>query len=90
MSYRERFNGSATYMTLALLFGQLGFVVVFPIVAGAWLGRYLDRWLGTHGLMVIMAILLGVVIGVYEAWALISSILRAQEDTERKQGEPKE
>ena len=89
MSYHERSNGPTTYMAL-FLFGQLGLAVALPIVAGAWLGNYLDTRLGAHGLILITAILLGVVAGVYEAWVLISRILRAQEDAEREQRTPKE
>ena len=62
----------ATLLAQTVFTGTLGLVLVLPIVAGAYLGRWLDgmaqeysvRW--TIGL-----ILLGVIIGACNVWFLI-------------------
>lgn len=67
-------SGPSPYMALALL-GQLGLSVALPIVAAVFLGNYLDRYLGAHGVVLVFALLLGIIAGAYDAWKLIVKVM---------------
>ena len=53
------------------LFGTLGWLIVVPAVAGAFLGRWLDRILGTGITLTAALILIGIVAGGVMAWKRI-------------------
>ncbi|AGB42341.1 Putative F0F1-ATPase subunit (ATPase_gene1) [Halobacteroides halobius DSM 5150] len=57
---------------LALL-SQVGITIIVPIIAGVWLGNYLDQLLGTNILFLILCILSGVFIGFRNAYKLLAS-----------------
>ena len=67
--------GKSVFPALALL-GQLGFTVAVPIVVSVLAGQYLDRRLGTHGLVLAAMILLGIAGGVYGAYRLLAKDIR--------------
>lgn len=89
MRYHDPSDNATTYMALGLL-GQLGLAVALPIVVGAWLGHYLDTRFGTRGLFLLGLLFIGLFAGGYEAWMLISRILRTQEAAEEKDWDSKE
>jgi len=65
---RER----ATLMSQTIFIGTLGLVFVLPVVAGAYLGRWLDSLLAGYSIRwTVSLILLGVIIGMINVYLLI-------------------
>jgi len=50
------------------LVGALGWMIVLPMVGGAYLGLWLDRTLGTNLSFTLALMLLGLVAGGYGVW----------------------
>ncbi len=69
---KERGRNAAA---LALV-GQLGFVVVTPVVVGAMAGVYLDERWGNDGWAVIGGVLIGVASGVAGAYRVVKPYLK--------------
>jgi ATP synthase protein I len=59
-----------------VLVSQLGLTMVLPLVAGVWLGSFLDRWAGTGGLITVGGILLGLVVGITGVYQILKKELR--------------
>jgi ATP synthase protein I len=55
-----------TIKQIALAF-ELPFMLVGPVVLGGAIGYFLDRWLHTKPLLLIVLGILGVVLGVFDA-----------------------
>lgn len=53
------------------LVGSVGWMIILPGVAGAFLGRWLDRVWGTGHQMSLSLLLLGLVIGIYSVWRFL-------------------
>jgi ATP synthase protein I len=65
---RER----STLMSQTVFVGTLGLVFVLPVVAGAYLGRWLDSLLAGYSIRwTVSLILLGVIIGMINVYLLI-------------------
>lgn len=64
-------NDEFSALSAMVLIGQLGLVVVAPIVVGALAGAWLDARLGTGGLFVIALLLLGLGGGLVGAWRIV-------------------
>lgn len=59
----------ATWVGLVLYGGTLGLVFVVPIVAGAYLGRWLDSLvIGYSVRWTVSLIMLGIALGAYNVW----------------------
>jgi F0F1-type ATP synthase assembly protein I len=58
-------------MSAFVLIGQLGLVVIVPVVGGAVAGAWLDARAGTGGLFVIGLLLLGLGGGLMAAWRIV-------------------
>ncbi len=56
-----------TFWHYASLIGVGGWLFVIPIVAGAYLGRYLDKKLGGIS-WTITFIIIGIAVGIYNFW----------------------
>jgi ATP synthase protein I len=57
--------------SLARRFGQvgvLGWTIVVPLLLGLFLGRWLDRLLGTHVLFSAALLMVGAALGLWSAW----------------------
>jgi ATP synthase protein I len=52
----------------------LGFTIVVPIALGAILGSYLDGYLHTRPLFLLLGLLLGLISGIYGAYRLLSRV----------------
>lgn len=52
------------------LMGQLGFTIAVPIALLAILGIYVDGWLHTRPLFILLGLLLGLISGIYGAYRL--------------------
>ena len=59
-------NPGGTAKQIALAF-ELPFILVGPVVLGGAIGYFLDRWLHTKPLLLIVLGILGVVVGVCDA-----------------------
>jgi ATP synthase protein I len=57
--------------SLALM-GQLGLTIALPLLAGALLGNYLDSRNNNTSLFLILGLLLGLIVGIYGAYRLLS------------------
>ncbi len=55
---------------------ELGFNIALPLVAGILTGRYMDKWMGTHGIMLVIMLLLALIIGGYNFYRVISRVLQ--------------
>jgi ATP synthase protein I len=64
---------------------QLGLTMAGSIVFCFFVGRYLDRWLGTKGIMVVIFIVLGVIGGGITAYRQIQDTLSSEtRDSDKK------
>lgn len=52
----------------ASLVGAGGWLFVIPVVGGAYLGRYLDKKMGSGIILTAALIVIGIAIGVYNIW----------------------
>jgi len=51
-------NYKATLKNLALI-SQIGISIITPILLGVFIGQFVDKWLKTEGIFVIIFIILG-------------------------------
>ena len=67
---RERWysEGKPSMMRFVGQIGVLGWIIVAPTLAGLFIGRWIDRWLGTGIFWSAPLLLVGVVIGCWSAW----------------------
>ena len=63
-------GGAVKQIALAL---ELPFLLVAPVVAGGVLGFFLDRWLHTKPILMIVLGILGVVLGIRDVVKLASA-----------------
>lgn len=63
-------GGAAKQIALAL---ELPFLLVAPVVAGGILGYFLDRWLHTKPILMIVLGILGVVMGIRDVVKIASA-----------------
>ena len=63
-----RSEGEPSAMRFVGQIGVLGWIIVAPTLIGLFLGRWIDRWLGTGIFWSAPLLLLGVVIGCWSAW----------------------
>ncbi|MDE2467580.1 MAG: AtpZ/AtpI family protein [Bradyrhizobium sp.] len=64
----SRSEGESLVMRLVGQIGVLGWIIVAPTLIGLFVGRWIDRWLGTGIFWSAPLLLLGVVIGCWAAW----------------------
>lgn len=67
----ERKPPPSAWSSLALV-GQLGFTIAIPIVLCAVVGNYLDGYLHTGHVFVLLGLLLGLIAGIYGAYRLFT------------------
>ncbi|XUM22408.1 AtpZ/AtpI family protein [Bradyrhizobium oligotrophicum S58] len=63
-----RSDGDSSVARFVGQIGVLGWIIVAPTLIGLFVGRWLDRWLGTGIFWSAPLLLLGVVIGCWSAW----------------------
>lgn len=69
---RQAAREQDSWLAQTVHLGTLGLVIVLPIVAGAYLGLWLDRQAtGYSGSWTVTLIVLGVVVGAVNAWLLV-------------------
>ena len=67
---RERWysEGEPSMMRFVGQIGVLGWIIVAPTLIGLFIGRWIDRWLGTGIFWSAPLLLVGVAIGCWSAW----------------------
>lgn len=68
---RERAAGDDPEMSVSRRLAQvgvLGWTIVVPMLLGLFLGRWIDRLLGTHAMFTAALLLLGTGLGLWSAW----------------------
>ncbi len=61
-------RGEKTFWHYASVLGVGGWLFVLPVVAGAYLGKYLDRKLAAGISWTLTCIILGLALGMYNIW----------------------
>jgi ATP synthase protein I len=62
---REGRKGLWHYVVTAC---SIGWLVVLPALGGAYIGRHIDRWLGTQGYWTMSLMMSGLGVGIYWIW----------------------
>jgi ATP synthase protein I len=70
----------------AILVTQLGLSMALSILFCFAIGYYLDKWLNTKGLFILIFIILGVLGGGYNAYRLIMETMNLDEKNKTKDG----
>lgn len=69
---RKAEREQSTLLSQTVFTGTLGLVLVLPIIAGAYLGRWLDAMTATYSVRwTVGMIMLGLIIGVFNVYYLI-------------------
>jgi F0F1-type ATP synthase assembly protein I len=63
---------------------QLGLTMVGCIAFCLWIGRMLDKWIGTRGIFTTVFILLGIVGGAVTAYRQIDDVMKPKKDPDEK------
>lgn len=71
----KKSTGWAENVTLVM---QLGLSMAGSVVFCFWIGRLLDKWLGTKGVFLVIFTLLGVIGGGYLAYRNIMAVLEPE------------
>lgn len=80
LNFKEQ-RTNAEYLALTM---QLGLTMAGSIGLGLAIGYYLDRWLGTKGLLLIVFVLLGVIGGGITCYRQIMDLETDQKPSDRK------
>ena len=59
------------FLKALALISQVGITMVVPVIAGVWLGNYLDELLHTNLVFLLLGVVLGVSAGFRNAYRLI-------------------
>ncbi|MFH1657030.1 MAG: AtpZ/AtpI family protein [bacterium] len=73
---------SKTFYALSLAW-QLGFIIIIPIGGFLFLGVLGDKVLKTKPLFLIIGLLVGIIVTVYEVYHLIVPLIKDKEDKEK-------
>ena len=63
-----RTEGEPSMMRFVGQIGVLGWIIVTPTLIGLFVGRWIDRWLGTGIFWSAPLLLVGVALGCWSAW----------------------
>ncbi len=59
---------------------QLGFLIAVPIAAFLLLGLFADRFFGTYPLFLILGIIVGIAITIYEVYNLLIPLIKKEKN----------
>jgi F0F1-type ATP synthase assembly protein I len=68
----------------AVLFSEIGFVLLFTVLAGILAGYWLDQQLGTVPIFVLIGFAIGGTSGALGCWRLMSRFLAKLDDSDRR------
>ena len=66
------------------LFSEIGFVLLFTVLAGTLAGYWLDQRLGTIPLFVLVGFVVGTGSGAIACWRLMTRFLKRLDDEDRR------
>ena len=66
------------------LFSEIGFVLLFTVLAGVLAGYWLDQRLGTIPIFVLVGFAVGTISGAIGCWRLMSKFLAKMDDDDRQ------
>ena len=66
------------------LFSEIGFVLLFTVLAGTLAGYWLDQRLGTVPLFVLVGFAVGTGSGAMACWRLMARFLKSMDDDDRR------
>lgn len=67
------------YLKYVVLITQVGLSIAVPIIGSIWLGAKIDEYLQTHGLVVMLFVLIGVGTGLTSAYRLVMRVFDKKE-----------
>ncbi|HEX9057696.1 MAG TPA: AtpZ/AtpI family protein [Ktedonobacterales bacterium] len=70
--HNDKKRHSDDWAALALL-GQVGLIIVIPLLIGIFIGLFIDQRLHTTPVATLIGLLLGLAVGVYGVYRLVSS-----------------
>ena len=65
------------------LFSEIGFILLFTVLAGTLAGYWLDQRLGTIPIFVLVGFAVGTISGAIGCWRLMSKFLAKMDDDDR-------
>jgi ATP synthase protein I len=68
---------SPTVLGMVGALSGMGFTIAIPIAAGAIGGYYLDGYLHTKPLFILLGLLLGLIVGIFGAYRLYKAVFRS-------------
>jgi ATP synthase protein I len=77
-------NDPAKLSGYVVLFSEIGFVLLFTVLAGIVAGYWLDQRLGTIPVFVLVGFTIGCASGALGCWRLISRFLAMMDADDRK------
>jgi len=82
-----RFKETRDSIEYLALVSQVGLTMAGSICLCFAIGYFLDRWLGTRGIFLVIFILLGVIGGAATVYHQVMNLEKHQDETDNDQGE---
>ncbi len=77
-------NDSGKAIGYVVLFSEIGFVLLFTVLAGILAGYWLDQRLGTVPIFVLIGFAIGGTSGAIGSWRLMARFLAKLDETDRR------
>jgi len=77
-------NDSGKAIGYVVLFSEIGFVLLFTVLAGVLAGYWLDQRLGTIPVFVLIGFAIGGSSGAIGSWRLMARFLAKLDETDRR------
>jgi len=71
-------NSLKSFYALSIAW-QLGFIIIFPIIGLMFIGFFIDKTLGTKPFFLILSLIIGIIITVYETYHLLLPLIKNKE-----------
>lgn len=81
---RWTMNDPAKASGYVVLFSEIGFVLLFTVLAGILAGYWLDQQLGTVPIFVLIGFAIGLTSGAIGSWRLIARFLAEMDEIDRR------
>ena len=77
-------NGLGNASGFVVLFSEIGFVLLFTVLAGTLAGYWLDQRLGTVPIFVLVGFAFGCVGGAVGCWRLMARFLAEMDESDKR------